>query len=270
MVNDVVGHNDAGVLQSKRNATRYQILVEIAERQPAVSQQEIADSIGITAQAVSDYLQGLLEEEFVNKHGRGRYEITKEGVDWLITHTDALRQYVSHVSENVIEQVDIEAAIATVPIEEGETVTLTMRDGFLHADSATTGSATAVAVTPAEAGDAVGVTNFDGVVEYELGAVTIGTIPSVENAQSASVATAALEQLIADHKLLATAGTEAFAIARAADKSVDIKFGTVSGVQEAATRGQSVALVATPDRLSRHTDRLREENISYEVIDLQE
>ncbi|MFT4946514.1 MAG: putative transcriptional regulator, partial [Natronomonas sp.] len=31
-----------GVLRSKRAATRYQILVEIAERQPAVNQQEIA------------------------------------------------------------------------------------------------------------------------------------------------------------------------------------------------------------------------------------
>ena len=30
------------LLRNKRNATRYQILVQIAERQPAVSQQEIA------------------------------------------------------------------------------------------------------------------------------------------------------------------------------------------------------------------------------------
>ena len=55
----------SGVLQSKRSATRYQILVAIAERQPAVSQREIAEEIGITAQAVSDYLQGLVEEGYV-------------------------------------------------------------------------------------------------------------------------------------------------------------------------------------------------------------
>ncbi len=33
------------VLDSKRDATRYQVLVEIAARQPAVSQSEIADAI---------------------------------------------------------------------------------------------------------------------------------------------------------------------------------------------------------------------------------
>ena len=38
---------NAGVLRSKRNATRYEILVGIAERQPAVSQQEIAEAIDV-------------------------------------------------------------------------------------------------------------------------------------------------------------------------------------------------------------------------------
>ena len=39
---------NAGVLRSKRNATRYEILVGIAERQPAVSQQEIAEAIDVS------------------------------------------------------------------------------------------------------------------------------------------------------------------------------------------------------------------------------
>ena len=90
------------VLANKRAATRFRILVEIAERQPAVSQQEIADAIGITAQAVSDYLQGLTEEGYVDKRGRGRYQVTKEGVDWLITRTERLRTFVDHVAEDVV------------------------------------------------------------------------------------------------------------------------------------------------------------------------
>src|SRR6056297_129830 len=90
------------VLQSKRDATRYQILVQIAEHQPAVSQREIAEAIGITSQAVSNYLQELVDQGAVEKHGRGRYEVTKEGVDWLIGRTDDLRSFVEHVSEDVI------------------------------------------------------------------------------------------------------------------------------------------------------------------------
>jgi len=113
MVRDRDENDGTDVLQSKRDATQYQILVEIAERQPAVSQQEIADSVGITAQAVSDYLQDLDEQGHVRKHGRGRYEVTKEGVDWLISQTDDLRAFVTHVAEDVIGQVEVETAIAT-------------------------------------------------------------------------------------------------------------------------------------------------------------
>jgi len=103
---------EVGVLRSKRNATRYQILVEVADRQPAVSQQEIADAIGVTAQAVSEYLRELVDQEYVEKHGRGRYEVTKEGVDWLITQTDALRGLVDHVAEDIVGQVEVETALA--------------------------------------------------------------------------------------------------------------------------------------------------------------
>ncbi|MGQ4557633.1 DUF7839 domain-containing protein [Halobellus sp. GM3] len=256
-----------GVLQSKRNATRYQILVEIAERQPAVNQQEIADAIGITAQAVSDYLQGLVEEGYVNKHGRGRYEITKEGVDWLISQTDGLRDYVQHVSEDVIGQVDIETAMATTKIAEGDTVSLAMDGGVLRARVGDAGGATAVAVTDADAGRDVGITNFEGVVDYELGTVTVVSIPRVQQGGSAALDPSRLSARAESHDLLAAAGTEALAAATAAGLDVDIRFGSVDAVSEAAAKGLDVLLLASTDALSAHTDRLREQNVGYEVVD---
>ena len=36
------------ILRSKSEATRFQILVEIAENQPAIRQQEIAGKLGVT------------------------------------------------------------------------------------------------------------------------------------------------------------------------------------------------------------------------------
>jgi len=259
-----------GVLRSKRNATRYQILVEIAERQPAVSQQEIADAIGITSQAVSDYLQGLAEQGHVTKHGRGRYEVTKEGVDWLISQTDELRGLVEHVSEDVIGQVEIETVLAETAVSEGETVTLTMREGVLRAVSGGAGNATAVAVTDAEPGADLGVTNVTGVVEYELGTVTVVSIPMVQNGGSGAVDTARLAALADEHDLVATAGVEAVAAAEAADLDVAVRFGSESAVQEAAARGLDVLLLTAADRLSAHTDGLGKHNISYEVLDAAE
>lgn len=259
-----------GVLQSKRNATRYQILVQIAERQPAVNQQEIADAIGITAQAVSDYLKDLVEHDYVNKHGRGRYEITKEGVDWLISQTDELRHFIQHVSQNVIEQVEVETAIATTDIREGESVSLTMQDGVLRAMSGSTGDATAVAVTDAKADQDVGITNFEGVVDYELGTVTVVAIPRVQDGGSSAVNPDKTLQMADSHDLVAIAGTEALAAARASSLEADIRFGSVSAVQEAAMKGLDVLLLTAKDVLSMHTDKLREQNLSYEVVDVGE
>ena len=264
------GGEEFGVLRSKRTATRYQILVEVAKRQPAVSQQEIADAIGITSQAVSDYLQGLAEQGQVTKHGRGRYEVTKEGVDWLISQTDALRSFVGHVSEDIIGQVEIETVLATTDISEGETVSVTMRDGVLRAVAGGAGNATAVAVTDAADGADLGITNVEGVVEYELGDVTAVSVPRVQNGGSTAVDADRLATLGTDHDLVAVAGVEALAAARAAGVDVDIRYGSAAAVEEAATKGEDVLLLSSADQLSRHTDALAQANISYEVLDAAE
>jgi len=267
MSKDADGGDELGVLRSKRDATRYRILVQIAERQPAVNQQEIADAIDITAQAVSDYLQGLVEQGYVIKHGRGRYEVTKEGVDWLIFQTDGLRAFVEHVSEDVIGQVEIETAVATTAIEEGETVSLTMRDGILRAMSGGAGDATAVAVTDAAAGQDVGLTNFEGVVDYDLGMVTVVSVPQVQNGGSSVVDSRWVADLAGAHDLVAVAGPEAVVAAEAAGLDPDVRFGSAAAVQEAATKGLDVLLLSATDLLSAHTDRLRDQNLGYEVVD---
>ncbi|WP_058365150.1 DUF7839 domain-containing protein [Haloparvum sedimenti] len=269
------------VLASKRDATRYRVLVEIASRQPAVSQGEIAEAVGVTSQAVSDYVRDLVEADYVEKHGRGRYEVTKEGVDWLISRTDALEGYVETVSSDVLGSVDVDAAVATDAVSEGDTVGLTMRDGVLHAvpvggdhgggDGGDGGggrsgeAASAVAVTAGEAGEAVGVTDFEGVVDYEPGTVTALVVPPVT--EGSPPEPAAIADYAADHDLIAVAGTEAYAAARRADVRPDIRFGTVEGVAEAAVRGLDVLLLAVANALSRHTSRLREDGIRYEVRD---
>ncbi|PSP98207.1 Crp/Fnr family transcriptional regulator [Halobacteriales archaeon QS_4_70_19] len=257
----------AGVLRSKRDATRYQILVEIAQRQPAVSQQEVADAIGVTAQAVSDYLQGLVAEGYVEKHGRGRYEVTNEGVDWLMSRTEALRDYVSHVSEDVLGRVEVDTALATATIEEGQPVSLSMRDGVLRATPGSAGSATGVAVTSAGVGEDVGVTEFEGLVDYEWGEVRVVSVPRVHEGGSGAVDADALAARTTDVDLLAVAGGEALAAVSRADLDPDIRFGVPAAVAEAAHRGLDVLVVASVTELSAITDALRDGDLGYDVVD---
>lgn len=54
----------------------------------------------MTSQAVSDCLQELVERGFVQKHGRLQYEVTKRGVDWLMSQTNTLREFVDDVVEH--------------------------------------------------------------------------------------------------------------------------------------------------------------------------
>ncbi|MDY7081966.1 MAG: hypothetical protein SXQ77_06065, partial [Halobacteria archaeon] len=192
-----------------------------------------------------------------------------------------------HVSEDVIGQVDIETAVATASIDEGERVSLSMQDGMLRAtpthpttrESGTqsesdirsdtrsdTRDATAVAVTSADEGEDVGVTDFEGILDYEPGKVTIVSVPRVQNGGSRSVDSKTVSEH-SEGKLVATAGVEALATVKAAGLEPNIRFGTVEAVHEAATKGLDVLLVCVSDELSAHTDKLRQQNVSYEVLD---
>ena len=258
---------DVAVLRNKRDASRYQILVAIAARQPAVSQQEIADSVGVTAQAVSEYVRELVESGAVEKHGRGRYEVTKEGVDWLISRTDDLREFTEFVTEEVIGQVDADTALADGSLDPGDAVTLRMDDGVLHAAPGEDGGATARALTTAERGEDVGVAEFEGLLDYETGRVTVVVLPDVREGGSRAVSPDEVAALADEHDLLATAGVEALAAVTRAGRDPDVRFGTAQAVQEAATRGLSVLLLVGPRALAAHTDRLREGSVGYELVD---
>lgn len=261
---------EPGVLRNKRDASSYRILVEVADRQPAVSQQEIADAVGVTSQAVSDYVRDLVNRGFIEKGGRGRYEVTKEGVNWLIGETDDLRAFTERVTTEILGEVEVDTAVATGDIEEGETVSLSMREGVLHATPGSAGSATAVAVTAAATGADVGVTDFEGMVEYDPGRVTIVSIPPVTEGGSDALAPDRLREAAADHDRLAVSGTEAYAATTGADLTPDIRFGTEHGVAEAAVRGLDVLLLAVAGEAPGHTARLREESVAHEVRDAAE
>jgi putative transcriptional regulator len=255
------------VLTSKSEITRFRVLVEVAENQPAVSQTEIADAIGLTPQAVSEHMSNLVEEGLVDKRRRGRYKITKEGADVVISRAEELESFVEHVTEEVVGRVFVDTAVAEGTVREGDEVSLRMKDGLLHAvPDEDPEPPRARAVTDAKEGDDVGVTEFDGIIEFDEGVVRVVQVPSVEDGGSASVDADALARTV-DSPVFAL-GTEAVVALRKAD--VDHRrHGVEDGVVEAARNGVSSTVVAVEGRVGALTDELGDKNVEYEVLDLE-
>lgn len=252
------------VLDDQRTATRFRVLVEIAERQPAVSQGEIAEAIGLTSQAVSRYIQELIADDLVTKDGRSRYRITAEGVDWLLAQAGDIRRFTERVTDDVLGGVSEDAAIASAPIDEGETVTLTMKEGLLHANPEGDGSATGVATADATAGSVVGVTNFEGVIDLEPGAVTVVQVPTIRD-EVTGPGDETLRSACTSADLLLAAGVEAVAALRDIEREPATPFAAGEVAAVAAGRGLEVTVVASSDHVGRVTDTLRDAGVAYSV-----
>ena len=253
------------VLDNKRAATRFRILVGIAERQPAVSQGEIAEEVGVTSQAVSEYIRELVDDGLVEKEGRSRYRVTPEGVDWLFRTADDVRRFADHVTGDVLDAMSEAAYIAADDVEEGQTVSLFVEDGLLHAAPGDDGPATGVATTDAVAGTDVGVTSFEGVMDLDPGSVTVVQVPTVRTGGSRAIDSNWLAERCEASDLVVAAGVEAVVACREAGADPALPFAAGEVAAEGAKRGLEVVAVATTDAVGRVTDTLREADVTYEV-----
>ncbi len=85
------------ILSNKNLTTRFQIMVEIASSQPNIQQKEIAGKLGITPQAVSDYVQQLTRDKLVISEGRSRLKVSPLGIDWMIRQLNDAKEYFGSV-----------------------------------------------------------------------------------------------------------------------------------------------------------------------------
>jgi len=183
------------ILRSKREATRFQILVEIAEHQPSVRQQEIAEILGVTPQAVSEYIRELVDDGMVASHGRGRYNVTHTGIEWVMNNAEALESYAHHVTHEVIQPVVVWTALSACDIKKGDTVGVFMKGGMLFADFGKH-AATGMSTLDAKKGMDVGVSNLTGIIDHSEGIVHVCKVPRIERGGSRNVSRTLLLEVI--------------------------------------------------------------------------
>lgn len=255
------------ILRSKREATRFQILVQIAEHQPSIRQQEIAEKLGVTPQAVSEYIRELVEDGMISAPARGRYEVSKTGIEWLLNHAEALEAYARHVRRDVIQQVVVWTAIADMDIKKGDRVGVYMRNGWLYASAKPT-SAVGEATLDAASGEDLGVAHLSGMIEHTEGTVHVCKVPRVARGGSRKVNRDLLLEVAGMADIVASVGLEAHVALVKAGITPDMYFGAREGVVEAAFHGLNPAILVVDEEFSDFIKRLESTGLNYMIHDL--
>jgi len=258
----------AQILKSKNLATKFQIMVEIAAHQPNIQQKDIAPRLGITSQAVSEYIRELIKDGWLSSEGRSRYRVTNEGVDWILQMSRQLHSYAWFVSKAVAD-ISTTTAIADSDLNVGQHASLFMKDGLLFASKAIRAKgAKGMVVTQAKKGQDVGIRNIEGVLKLEPARVIIGKVPNVQDGGSSRTDSARLRQEVKKSRLVGTIGTEALVALLKTGVKPDYVHGVREGAIEAACCGLPFLVVCSEDNVSILVQRLEEEDLDYSIVDL--
>jgi putative transcriptional regulator len=255
------------ILRNKNLATRFQILVEIADGGPNIQQREIARNLKVTPQAISDYIAQLTKEGLLASDGRSRYKVTNEGVNWIIKVLRELRGYSAFI-EKAITNISVCPAIAECDLVKGQTVGLKMKDGLLLATDSVSEGAKGTVVTDARKGEDTGVTGIEGIVALETGKVTILRVPGIQKGGSRKIDINRLQKEVKDRPVIATKGIEAIVALKKADARFYM-YGAVEAAIEAANSGLNPLVACVEDETSALIRRLEAEKISYELLDIE-
>lgn len=256
------------LLHSKKESTKFQILVEITAHQPNVRQREIAEKVGITPQAVSEYIKELTDDGLIFSDGRVRYKVTKKGIEWVIERTAELRRYANYVMEDVISHVSVWTAIADEDYKAGQKVSLVMRNGLLYANTKEQNRATGILISDATAGDDVGVTDLHGLIELEDVNIKICKVPRIERGGSRQVDMNLLDELVKNNNYICALGVESLIALRKVGREPNVMFGAKESVVEAAFHGVSSIVVSVDEEVPLLLNRLESEGLTYELYDL--
>jgi putative transcriptional regulator len=254
------------LLQNKNSATRFEILVQVAAAGPNVRQRHVAEKLGVTPQAVSEYMRRLAEEGLIVSGGRSDYRISIKGVNWMLEMLRDLHDYYSLVSKT-ITNITTCAAIAESDMKRGQTVGLRMKNGLLFATAKTGSGATGVSMSSVKAGNDVDITRIEGLVELERGKVTILQVPSIRKGGSRNASSRKLKSLI-KRQPVGAMGIEALVLLRKSGLEPQYLYGVAEAAMEAARCGLPFLVVCTSDAVPGLVKRLQEDDVDYETVDI--
>ena len=114
------------------------------------------------------------------------------------------------------------------------------------------------------------VSDKEGLVEFARGQVTILQIPVIQKGGSRQVDLKRLKARVARQEQIGAIGIEALVALRRIGKEPRYLYGVTEAAVEAARCGLSFLIVGTDDAIPELLQRLQEEGLNYEIIDLRQ
>ncbi|MCD6467927.1 MAG: winged helix-turn-helix transcriptional regulator [Thermoplasmata archaeon] len=238
------------VLREKSLATKLLLLLEILSRKPA-KLTYLADAVGITPQAVSDYIKRLIQEGFVVQK-EGRYYVTKEGVDFVHSNLLELKRFteerIRHL--NIIDRC---LALAGGDVKKSERVGLFMKKGYLIAFPRKKSSSTGVALRDARIGEDVPVGDLEGIVRHRLGDFYVIPLSYSIERGSRDVPVDKVERLLNKIKydVLAVGDVVALSVVKRLRRKPDFEFAPMESSLDAVKRGLSVCFLGSTEQVEK-------------------
>ncbi len=255
------------VFKSKKTAMKFMIMRELAFFTPTPNQKEIAEKLGVTPQAISEYFRELINDGFITVKGRGDYEITGKGLDWLSHRARELFRFSEDTFKRIISKTPVIVAISKDRLTEGDTVELTVEDGIVYAYFSEKGSCRAL--TSGNFGDEIAVKPSSPEISLKKGEVIIVKVPDAIEGGSRKLNLKKLKKLVNENKDLfcAAFGVESLVALRKVGIE-PIFFGSRETVVEAAHHGVSSIFLCVESGLPGVIKRLEEENIQFTIVNM--
>jgi putative transcriptional regulator len=239
------------LFRNKGKITRLLLLLEIVTDRPG-DQRSLAEPVGITPQAVSDYISRMREEGLVAVGPEGP-RATVKGVELLHRDLLSMKDFVD-TSIGKLDIIRSTDAVAIDALKRGDRVYLIMEDGLLCAVKEGSGSE-GVAERDANPGEMVPISSLTGMVDLKPGVLKLVEIPPARAGGGRGHLT--LDFLLdtcgqgSGNYRIAALDLESLALFRRSGMSLDMEMPPPEGVIEPMVRGLDVIAVGTPYSISR-------------------
>ncbi len=259
------------LLRDKSFSTQILILYELYTK-PHSKLTSIAEKIGVTQQAVSEYMKKLIKQNLVQRIDGG-YKPTIKGTYLLQNELSILKNFVDERIEK-LSLIKNCVALAKTPIKPGEKIGLFMNEGWLVAYTNKQSSSIGIANNMAQTGDYITLGNLEGIIDHKIGKLYYFELPTPFTLKHDKIDTESIQ------KRVRTMNIDRIGILDVVAKSVckkrglkpDFEFGVIYAAIDAAQRGLNTAIFGYGEKIREALKIFEEinekssEKINYELF----